>query len=71
MATHNTNFPLLDEMSLQCWTRTPEQKEDEEELMMMEWLRSMHPEQLPTAVHQLVYGRWLDSKPNVNNHLPY
>jgi ppGpp synthetase/RelA/SpoT-type nucleotidyltranferase len=72
MATHNTRFPLLDEMSVQCWTRTPEQKLDEEEMMMIELIRSYPPEMRASIEHQIAYGAWERSKPSGNNQrLPF
>jgi hypothetical protein len=63
--------PELQEMQTQCYTRTPEQQLDEEEMMMMEWLRSMHPSQRKTAERQLSYGRWLDSTPENKPAYPF
>lgn len=70
MATRNTRFPLLDEMALQCWERTPEQKQDEEEMMMIELIRSYPPEMRQTIEHQIAYGNWERSTPK-NYPLPY
>jgi hypothetical protein len=63
--------PLLLEQAALCWQKTEQEKLDEEELMMLEWLRSIHPSQMNTAVHQLSYGRWLETSPESKPSYPF
>jgi hypothetical protein len=63
--------PLLQQLQAECYTRSEQEKLDEEELMMLEWLRSIHPSQMNTAVHQLSYGRWLETSPESKHSYPF
>jgi hypothetical protein len=63
--------PLLLQYQAECYTRSEQEKVDEEELMMLEWLRSVEPSQRSAAAHQLYYGRWLESVPETNPRYPF
>lgn len=63
--------PFLLAMHEECYARTPEQQQDEEELMMLELIRSYPPEMRSRIEHDFAYGAWKNAKPSQNQNLPY